>query len=104
MQAEAGADQSSVLVVRAGDGENGYAINAFLPASFTVSAGTTVRWEFPWFEPHTVTFGVPQEGAPQSSPTGSDYTGDGFHSSDLIFGSDKSFEVRLPTPVTYPFF
>lgn len=104
MQAEASNDQPSVLVVRAGDGENGYAINAFLPASFTVSAGSTVRWEFPWFEPHTVTFGVPQAGAPQSSPTGSAYAGDRFHTSDLTFGPDKSYEVRFPTPGAYPFY
>ena len=95
---------AEIVVVRAGDGEDGYAINAFLPASFTVAAGTTVRWEFPWFEPHTVTFGVPQTGAPQSTPSGNGYTGTGFHTSDLTFGPGKSYEVRFPQVGVFPFY
>ncbi|MGD9932877.1 MAG: plastocyanin/azurin family copper-binding protein, partial [Dehalococcoidia bacterium] len=96
--------EEGMVVVRAGDGEDGYAINAFLPASFTVAAGTTVRWEFPWFEPHTVTFGSPQTGAPQSTPSGSDYTGTGFHTSDLTFGPGKSYDVRFPEAGVFPFY
>lgn len=101
--AEAAAEPDT-LVVRAGDGEDGYAINAFLPASFTVAAGTTVRWEFPWFEPHTVTFGVPQTGAPESAPSGSDYTGAGLHTSDLTFGPAKHYEVRFPQTGVFSYY
>lgn len=96
--------QQPGLVVRAGDGEDGYAINTFLPASFTVASGTTVRWEFPWFEPHTVTFGVPQTGAPEETPSGTDYLGSGFHTSQLIFGPGKHYDVRFPVAGVFDYY
>ncbi len=93
---DASAASPKTVVVRAGDGEAGFAVNAFLPEHLTIEAGTTVRWEFPWWEPHTVTFGIPQTGAPQATPSGSDYLGTGFHTSELLFGPGKSYEVRFP--------
>jgi len=93
-----------VVVVRAGEGEDGYAVNMYLPVSLTVEAGTTVRWEFPWFEPHTITFGTPQTGAAPSAPSGSTYSGSGFLSSDLTFGPGKSYDVVFDTPGTYSFY
>jgi plastocyanin len=91
------------LVIRAGDGEPGYAINAFLPASFTVPVGATVRWQFPWFEPHSVTFGQAQSGAPPSTPSPATYDGSGFVTSDLTFGPAKSYDVVFTKPGAYAY-
>lgn len=89
------------LVARAGDGEGGFAVNAFLPEHVTIARGTTIRWEFPWWEPHTVTLGVPESGAPEATPSGSDYDGTGFHTSELLFGPGKQYEIRFTTPGEY---
>ena len=89
------------LVARAGDGQAGFAVNAFLPEQITVAVGTTVRWDFPWWEPHTVTFGVPQVGAPPATASGSDYDGTGFHSSNLLFGPGESYAVRFAATGTF---
>ena len=50
--------QANSVKVNAGNGEPGYAVNAFLPDSITITTGTTVSWQFPWIEPHTITFGT----------------------------------------------
>lgn len=89
------------LVARAGDGEGGFAVNAFLPEHVTIARGTTIRWEFPWWEPHTVTLGVPESGAPEATPSGSNYGGTGFHTSELLFGPGKQYEIRFTTPGEY---
>jgi len=53
------AQSGDALTARAGNGTVGYSVDAFLPADLTVKAGTTVTWEFPWLEPHSVTYGTP---------------------------------------------
>ncbi len=99
--------QSSTLVIRAGAGESGYAINQFLPNAVTVQAGDTVTWEFEWFEPHSVTFG-PIAGDPSQPTHGSgpfDYAG-GFASSGLVFGNPASpptFSMTFTQPGTYTY-
>jgi len=53
------AQSGDALTARAGDGTMGYSVDTFLPADLTVKTGTTVTWEFPWLEPHSVTYGTP---------------------------------------------
>ena len=76
----------------------GFAVNAFLPEDLTIEAGTTVEWDFPWWEPHTVTFGQIPTGATPETPSGEDYVGTGFHTSALLFGPNKTYSVRFPVP------
>jgi plastocyanin len=78
-------------------------VNAFLPASVTVHLGDTVRWPFPWFEPHSVTFGVPQSGAPVATPSPAVYNGDGFLTSELTFGPAPAFEVQFSAAGTFAY-
>jgi plastocyanin len=49
---------ASAVVVQAGSGEAGYAVNLFGPNKVTVPVGATVGFKTAWFEPHTVTFPV----------------------------------------------
>lgn len=98
-----GADES-LVVVRAGDGEEGYAVNAYLPKSITVATGSTVRWTFPWYEPHSITFGEASSGAQPDTPSGSDFDGTGFHSSQLLFGPGPEYEIRFTKAGTYDFY
>lgn len=46
--------QGATLTLKAGSGEPGLAVNAFLPGDVTVLEGTTVTWSFDWFQPHNV--------------------------------------------------
>lgn len=89
--------------VRAGAGEPGYSVTRFLPAAVTVHAGETVRWQFTWFEPHSVTFGTPQTGAPLSTPSPATYDGPGFLTSDVTFGPGKVYDVTFTRPGRYSY-
>ncbi len=96
------------LKVRAGDGETGYAVNTFLPASVYVRAGDTITWSFPWDEPHSVTFGAIQ-GNPEvpTNPDDAvvDYDGTGFVNSGLVFGPNgPEFSVKFTTEGTYDYY
>ena len=95
---------AGTITVRAGDGEPGYAVNEFLPASVTIMQGDTVHFPFPWPEPHTITFGQPT-GDPtipsfpgQSTVT---YNGTGFLTSGFIFGPE--FNVQFTAFGTFPY-
>jgi plastocyanin len=92
-----------VLEVRAGAGEPGFAINEFLPENVTVHVGETIRWSFPWHEPHSVTFGVADSGAPPSTPSPATHSGQSFLSSDLTFGPGKSYDIRFTTAGTFAY-
>jgi plastocyanin len=81
--------QDANVVVKAGGGETGYAVNAFLPGSVTIMEGQSVTWTIPWYEPHSIVF-VP-EGAPlptEASPPGTEWPNDdpGYAYSTLLFG------------------
>lgn len=98
------ADAAGTLTVRAGDGQSGYAVNEFLPAAATIAKGDTVRFAFPWPEPHTITFGQPT-GDPtvptfpgQSTVT---YNGTGFLTSGFIFGPE--FNVQFTEAGTFAY-
>lgn len=101
--------EPATLVVRAGSGEPGYAVNEFLPENIVVTKGDTVTWEFDWYEPHTVTFGAPT-GDP-SAPTHPGqavvpYTGVEFVSSGLIFGvptAPPTFSMQFNEFGTFPY-
>ncbi len=92
-----------LLEVRAGAGEPGFAINEFLPEHLTVHVGETVRWSFPWHEPHSVTFGIAESGAPPSTPSPATHSGQPFLSSDLTFGPGKSYDIRFTTAGTFAY-
>ncbi len=102
--------------IKAGDGENGYAVNIFLPAAITVNTGDTVHWDFPWFEPHTVTFGAPQGDPTQATPNvtnaSATYDGTGFLSSGLQGPeyppggpqSPTTFDIKFTKAGTYDYY
>ncbi len=86
------------LTVKVGAGEPGFAINQFMPNTIAVTTGSTITFDFPWFEPHSVTFGAP--GAPATSPA----TFDGAAlNTDLIFGPAK-FDVKFTKKGSYAYY
>jgi plastocyanin len=99
--AEQASAQDPDIVVTAGDGETGYAVNAFLPGTVTIMEGESISWAFPWFEPHIVAFGTPPDGAAPSAP-GTEWPNDspGYVVSDIIFGNPGN----PPTfgPIVFP--
>lgn len=102
------ADEATINV-RAGDGEVGYAVNTFLPQSVYLRVGDTVTWDFPWDEPHSVTFGEitgnpdapsnPDEAVPE-------YDGTGFLNSGLVFPSPEgsTFSVKFTAEGTFDYY
>lgn len=103
----AGAQEPTTITADAGDGEVGYAVNLFLPAELTVETGTIVSWEWPWFEPHSVTFGTPT-GDPSVPSNPEDevvaFDGETYFSSGLVFGNNPEavpFKVQFNTAGEY---
>jgi plastocyanin len=92
------------LSLLAGDGEGGYAVNAFLPATVTVREGSSLRWEFPWYEPHTISFGTPVAVPVLSTPSPATYDGTGFVTSDVTFGPGKSYTIQFTRAGAYSYF
>lgn len=103
-----GAQAASTINVKVGAGAPGYSVNLFAPGAVYVQPGDSVKWTFPWQEPHSVTFGVPA-GDPSvlvggASPS---FDGTGFISSGLVFGgaaSTDSYTVTFPKKGTYAYF
>lgn len=100
--------QEGERIVLAGDGEPGYSVNQFLPRDVTVAAGTTVTWEFPWFEPHIVAF---VEGAPPEAPDVTENAvwpnEQGYVFSGDIFGNPTNpptFSVTFPEVGSFTYF
>ena len=101
------------LVVLAGAGEPGYAVNQFGPASLTVPTGATVSFKSNWLEPHTVTFlggsprptpADPKAPVPTNPGQAVAYDGTKYLSSGFITPRDaKPFQVSFPKAGTYPF-
>src|SRR5690606_27762935 len=95
------------LTARAGDGETGYSVDLFLPADLSIETGTTVTWEFPWLEPHSVTFGTPDGDptAPSSPGENSiDFDGETYFSSGLITATETetpTYSVTFEEPGEY---
>lgn len=93
----AGEDTVNVTV---GDGEPGYSVNAFLPENLTVQTGTTVNWEFKWFEPHMVVLvngDIDTSGAePPADPSPFDFDGvRNYVYSGVLFGPDQHFAIKF---------
>ncbi len=83
-------------------------MNQFGPSVVYVQPGDSVKFTFPWFEPHSVTFGIPA-GDPSVLVGGStpSWEGTGFISSGLIFGAPTStdtYTVAFPKKGTYEYF
>jgi len=103
------AAEDSTLTITAGEGENGYAINAFLPQNISVITGTTVRWELPWYEPHIIAgcIGAPPDEEPEA-PIGGDFpNAEGCFFLPFTFGdpaNPPTFEVRFVEAGTYDYF
>lgn len=101
--------EPATLVLRAGGGEPGYAVNEFLPENLVVTKGDTVTWEFDWFEPHSVTFGQPTGNPAAPTHPGQavvPYTGAEFVSSGLIFGTPsapETFSMQFNEFGTFPY-
>ena len=103
-----GAQAATTITVRTGDGAPGYSVNLFAPGAVYVQPGDTVKWTFPWQEPHSVTFGSPA-GDPSVLVGGANpsFDGAGFISSGLIFGgaaSTDTYSVTFPKKGTYAYF
>ena len=101
------AQAAQTLSVKVGDGAPGYAVNLF-PENVYVAPGDTVKFTFPWFEPHSVTFGQPT-GDPSVLVGGANpsYKAGDFISSGLIFGSPTgtdSYSVTFPDAGTFEYF
>ncbi len=52
--ATATTESGPALTAKVGESEAGYSVNAFLPQNLTVRTGTTVTWQFDWYEPHMI--------------------------------------------------
>jgi plastocyanin len=95
------------VTVRAGDGETGYAVNLFLPQDITINTGDTVTWDFPWFEPHSVTYGTPtgdptMPSVPLDAPL--EFDGSSYFSSGLLgeeWSEVTTFSVTFMNAGTY---
>ncbi|MDZ7727365.1 MAG: hypothetical protein U5Q44_03755 [Dehalococcoidia bacterium] len=90
------------LEARAGDGEEGYSVDLFLPENITVTTGTTISWSFPWLEPHSVSFGVPAEGSAEAPSNPGEnliaFDGETPFSSGLRMAPDgEPFQVEFTT-------
>jgi plastocyanin len=103
--------QDGDLTVRAGDGETGYTVNAFLPQNLTVVEGTTVTWQFPWREIHMVAFPGnldPNGPEPAVTPSGGDYpSAAGYAYSGVIAGdpaNPPTYALKFVEAGTYDFF
>lgn len=107
----------STITVRAGDGESGYAVNQFLPGTVTVEVGSTISWEFPWYEPHIVAladraeFGDLEPAVPPSESgvtfDGSPVTAQNAIYSDTIFGDPDdppTWDVTFTKAGSYNYF
>jgi plastocyanin len=95
----------ATIKVKAGNGEKGYTVNAFLPAAATVTTGDTVHWDFLWNEPHTVTFGTPA-GDPTAVPSpfpaaAVPYDGTGSITSGLLGTNWPSAPGTTPGPTAF---
>lgn len=103
---------ASAVVVQAGSGEAGYAVNLFGPDKVTVPVGATVGFKTAWFEPHTVTFlggrATPTPGDP-TAPVPSHpgqvvaYDGTQYVNSGFITSRSPVWQVSFPKAGTYPF-
>ena len=102
------AQAATTINVKVGAGEPGYTVNLFAPGTVYIQPGDSVKWTFPWLEPHSVTFGVPA-GDPSVLVGGANpsYEGSTFLSSGLVFGgpaSTDSYSVTFPKKGTYDYF
>jgi plastocyanin len=99
---------ATTINVRVGGGAEGYTVNLFAPNTVYVQPGDSVKFTFPWLEPHSVTFGAPA-GDPSvlvggASPS---WDGTGFISSGLVFGgptSTDAYTVTFPKKGNYEYF
>lgn len=104
-----GAHAATTLTVRAGGGEPGYAVNAFLARDIRVNTGDSVKWSWSWFEPHTVTFGRPAGDPTVPSDPGKtsfEFDGSQYISTGLVggqFGEGK-LEVKFTKAGAYSYF
>jgi plastocyanin len=102
------AQAATTINVKVGGGAPGYAVNLFAPGTVFVQPGDTVKFTFPWLEPHSVTFGQPT-GDPSVLVGGANpsYDGTTFISSGLVFGgptSTDSYSVTFPKKGNFNFF
>ncbi len=101
------AQAASTITVKVGAGEPGYAVNLFAPGAVYIQPGDTVKWTFPWVEPHSVTFGVPA-GDPSVLVGGAtpSFEGTTFISSGLVFGGapGTDYSVSFPKKGSYAYF
>lgn len=102
------AQAAATINVKVGAGEPGYTVNLFGPSTVYVAPGDTVKFTFPWLEPHSVTFGIPA-GDPSVLVGGANpsFDGTGFISSGIVFGSPTStdsYSVTFPKKGTYDYF
>jgi plastocyanin len=96
----------ATINAKAGGGEAGFNVNSFIPAALTVTTGTTIHWDVPWFEPHSVTFGTPQGDPTVPSSPGQavvNYDGTGVANSGLVFGPTGKFEVKFTKAGSYTY-
>ncbi len=89
---------------KAGEGEPGYSVNAFLPQDVTVHTGDSVTWAFGWYEPHMIVLDnglTPEDLANEPPADVSPFVFDGIRKyvySGTIFGDPAS-----PTTFTIQF-
>jgi plastocyanin len=98
----------TTISVKVGGGAEGYAVNLFAPGTVYVQPGDTVKFTFPWLEPHSVTFGAPA-GDPSVLVGGANpsYEGASFISSGLVFGgptSTETYSVTFPKKGNFDYF
>jgi plastocyanin len=96
------------LKIRAGAGEQGYAVNQFLPGTTYVNTGDTVTWSWTWIEPHTVTFGEPQgDPTTPADSLSAEYDGTGVVNSGLLDPGptgETNFSIKFTKAGTYDYY
>jgi plastocyanin len=119
-----GASAAGIIKVNAGGGEAGYAVSQFMAKTITIQTGTTVSWQFPWYEPHIIVLATrdqldaliaanPDLPPPAATESGASYNGDAPSVDNLIIspfivgnpdGSVAPWNITYTKAGTYNYF
>ena len=97
----ASAADPAPLVVKVGDGQPGYAVTQFLPSNVTIQTGSTIEFDFAWFELHNIALfeGDGPAGKPVETPSPATFP----NPSGYVFSGDINGDPANPTKYSIKF-